>query len=196
MWSLQGDDPWTRRLPFLPALPRLPDATTDQAGEAQVRTDPLSHVADGCAEAQALPRRTRVSLAGKELQWVSNLADHNGWPVGVAEACYETFGARIFNGQGRTFKSLNRRIVHTLRVWEEKYGPFNEAQEQYASKVLTHAVVRARAGADGAPSLLYPYVLAAIARMVNHEKVDAGFKRRAEMGDLDLLDDLLKRVPA
>jgi len=123
------------------------------------------------------------------------LADFAGWPHDTAEAAYEVFGPRIFNGQGRTFKSLNRRIVHALDVWETKYQPLTEEQEAYAGKVLAWGIRNAGQAARGVDSKLFPFVLASLARLVNHERVDAGMKRRAaEDGELHF-DDLLKKVP-
>lgn len=137
------------------------------------------------------------SLEGRELQWVCDLATFNGWPLEAAEAAYEVFGARIFNGQGRSFRSLNRRIVHAVRVWEEKYGALSEAQEAYAGKVLAWAIRRGQAEAASRASAVYPYVLNLIAKAVNHEKVHAGFLRRAaeESGSAPIFDDLLRCVP-
>ena len=138
------------------------------------------------------------ALAGTELGWVTRMADFAGWPYEAAEAAYEVFGPRVFNGQGRTFKSLNRRIVHAVRVWEEKYGPFTEEQEAYAGKLLAWSIRQGAKGAGMDKSRLYAFVLSSLAKMVNHERVDAGFKRRqvedAAIFD-PLLDDLLKRVP-
>ena len=131
-----------------------------------------------------------------ELGWIESLCAFNGWPDEVGETAFSVFGPRIFNSQGRSFRLLNRRIRHALQVWEQKYGGLNDAQEAYAGAVLSWAIRRGRDDAAGSRANLYPYVLHALAGVVNHEKVDAGMKRRADDDYSVGLVDVLRRVPA
>ena len=134
-------------------------------------------------------------LDGVELGWVQGLCAFNGWPDEVGETAFSVFGPRVFNSQGRSFRLLNRRIRHALNTWEQKYGVLNDAQEAYAGAVLSWAIRRGERDAAGSRSNLYPYVLHALAEVVNHEKVDAGMKRRiGEDYQVDLVD-VLRRVP-
>jgi hypothetical protein len=141
-----------------------------------------------------------VSVEGRELIWCCDLADAAGWPHAVAEAAYEAFGGSLFNQQSRTFKSLNRRISHAIAVWEEKYGPFNEQQEVYATRILMRCIQKGHALAGTDRTKRFPFVLAFLAQAVNHEKVDRGFKKReseftSELAEL-LSSQLSKAVPA
>jgi hypothetical protein len=135
-------------------------------------------------------------LEGVELGWVESLCAFHGWPDEVGEAAFEVFGPRVFNSQGRSFRLLNRRVRHALSVWEQKYGHFSDSQESYAGSVLAWAIRRGAREAGGDRANLYPYVLHSLAGIVNHEKVDAGFKRRREEDFYQSLEDVLRRVPA
>ena len=99
----------------------------------------------------------------------------------------EIFGGSIYNPASRAHKSLSRRVQHALRVWAEKYGPLTADQYEYADTVLEAALRRAAADAAGDRSKLFAYAQAQIGRVVNHERVHAGFKRReetVEVGDV------------
>lgn len=101
-------------------------------------------------------------------------------PDGAFEAARELFGDQLYNAKARTYRALERRCRHALRVWNDKYGPvLSSEQEAYADELLTWAIRdgHARAAAAGARPL--QYVQASIGRLVNHERVDAGFKSRA-----------------
>lgn len=101
------------------------------------------------------------------------------WPGATFEAAKACFGPAVYARTGRTYKSLDRRIRHALRVWAEKYGPLTPDQEGYADRVLAAAIKdgEVKAGRDGGKR--YAFVQANIGRVVNHEVVDAGFKKRA-----------------
>lgn len=104
------------------------------------------------------------------------------WPPGVFEVAVEVFGPSVQNENGRTRKTLNSKIEHALREWAKRYGdPLNAQQLTYASSVLCMAL---RAGEGVERNQQYPRVYAAIDRMRNHEKVHAGFKRRAGFVDV------------
>ena len=135
------------------------------------------------------------TVEGVERGWIESLCAFNGWPDEVGETAFSVFGPRIFNSQGRSFRLLNRRIRHALDVWDQKYGVLNDAQEAYAGAVLAWAIRRGRDEAGGDRSHLYPYVLHSLGGVVNHEKVDAGFKRRADDDYAIGLVDVLRRVP-
>ena len=102
------------------------------------------------------------------------------WPDEVFAAAEAAFGRCVYARTGRTYQSLDRRIRHALRVWDEKYGPLNPAQNEYAATLLVHAIEKGAREAAGDRSKLYPFVQAGIGRLVNHERVDEGFKARAQ----------------
>lgn len=107
------------------------------------------------------------------------------WPERTFDAAKSAFGPAVYARSSRTYRNLDRRIRHALRVWDAKYGPLSAEQEAYADAVLCSAVARGakRAGRDR--SKLYSFVQAEIGRSVNHERVDAGFKaRRGELVDV------------
>lgn len=134
-------------------------------------------------------------MDARELQWCIRAAEVHEWPYAVFEAAYQSFGARIFNSQGRAFRALHRRVRHALVVWDDKYGPLNASQELYAEKVLAKAILNAASRATSTAQL-FPFTQAALARMVNHDRVHAGFRRRADEATwVVALDDLLKEVP-
>lgn len=101
------------------------------------------------------------------------------WPERTFAAALEAFGGAVYARGGRTAKALERRINHARRVWAEKYGPLSTDQEDYADAVLASAIRRGARDGQAADGTLYSFVQAEIARRVNHEEVDAGFKRRA-----------------
>lgn len=77
----------------------------------------------------------------------------------------------VFGPGDRTFKAIGKRAAHAYRVWGEKYGPWTPTQAQYALDVVVAAVVRS----EGDRARCY----ASLSDAVNHEVVDAGFKKRA-----------------
>lgn len=120
------------------------------------------------------------------------------WPDEVFACAVDVFGPQLNNPKSRTRLSLDRKIGHAIRVWQERYGPLNADQERYVSSVLCNAI---RTGAEdraaAAPgSSLIPFVLARIGRVLNHEVVHAGFKRRATPRITVHLGDALAGIEA
>jgi hypothetical protein len=101
------------------------------------------------------------------------------WPERTFAAARACFGEGVYNRAGRTYKALDRRVRHALRVWDEKYGPLNAEQAAYADEVLARAIQRGETDAGQDRAKRYRFVQATIGRAVNHEVIDAGFKRRA-----------------
>lgn len=104
------------------------------------------------------------------------------WPLPVREEAERIFGGAIHNSNGRTHKSLDRRIRHALRVWRHRYG-MNPEQHTYAGDVIAWAI---RTGGKDAPNerLRFPYTFKAIDRLVNDESVHAGMQRRARYAEM------------
>lgn len=117
------------------------------------------------------------------------------WPEQTFQAAKAAFGPAVYNRVGRTYQSLDRRIRHALRVWDEKYGPLNPAQEAYADRLLARAIEKGEQEAGQDRGKRYAFVQSRIGQLVNHETVDAGFKNRAEAG-LDVSDELRSLVAA
>jgi hypothetical protein len=105
-------------------------------------------------------------------------------PQQTFDAAEELFGGSIFNPESRTYRSLSRRAQHALRVWSERYGPFNQSQAEYADSVLAAALRSAARDAAGDRSKLFRFAQARIGGMVNHETVHAGFLKRAQTFDV------------
>lgn len=105
------------------------------------------------------------------------------WPEPVFEAARAIFGDVVFNRDSRTYVALDRRIRHALRTWEARYGPLVQEQRDYAHTVLIAALRRGSEDAGSDRRKLYPFVQSRLGLSVNHEIVDAGFKRRAQLVD-------------
>ena len=92
---------------------------------------------------------------------------------------------------GRTWKTVCARAEHALWVWNDKYGPLNIEQREYAGALVCHALRRAR---ETAPSVgeTYAYFHTSLTHLLNHERVHHGFTSRSNRGELDaaLLDSL------
>jgi hypothetical protein len=71
---------------------------------------------------------------------------------------------------GRTIPAFITRAKFAHQVWLDKYGPFNVEQGQYVRELLLW-VIRTSGGDRGK-------LLGRLDDLVNHESVDAGFKRR------------------
>lgn len=104
-------------------------------------------------------------------------------PQETFEACEKVFGGAVYNPASRTFKSLERRISHALRVWEQRYGPLNAKQLQYADAVLAAVVLAAARDARKDGASIWAYAQSRIARAIVNERVEAGMKTRRETLD-------------
>lgn len=111
------------------------------------------------------------------------------WPADFRATAEEAFGGSL----NRTaFGMVNRRVEHAFEVWRRRYA-MNPKQEDYAWEILAWAI--SKTSADVQKRLLtdevkhpYMYLRQAVAsgmeRVVNDERVHAGFKRRAELVDV------------
>ena len=73
--------------------------------------------------------------------------------------------------QRRTIEAVSRRCRFAHRVWSEKYGPFNFEQGRYAIELMLY-IINSSAG--------HAQMYGRFDEMLNHETVDAGFKRRRD----------------
>jgi hypothetical protein len=121
-------------------------------------------------------------------------ADAHLWPQGVFDTALEIFGRGVYARNGRSYKSLDLRISHALRVWDSKYGPLNPEQEAYAVDVLCFVMRAGHKAARGDKKQLWPRILTRLARCVNDERVHAGFVRRA--GDIDVSESFRELLEA
>jgi hypothetical protein len=101
----------------------------------------------------------------------------------VWAAAAETFGQKRghknpLTPYTRTWKIILQRAEHALWVWNDKYGPLNGSQREYATTLVVHSLTRAREAPDC--NSTYAYFNATLTRLLNHETVDAGFKSRDE----------------
>lgn len=116
------------------------------------------------------------------------------WPEATFEAAKACFGPAVYARSSRTYKSLDRRIRHALRVWAEKCGgSLGPEQAAYADSVLAAAIRRGEREAGRDEGKRYSFVQANIARSVNHERVDAGLKARAA-GLVDVTQELAESL--
>ena len=104
-------------------------------------------------------------------------------PPRTFEAARTAFGNGVMSRRGRTATPFRAKVAHALRVWDAKYGPLNEAQREYADDVLAYTIRTAAdyARANSAPP--QPLVWNSLLTIVNHERVDSGFKSRATSED-------------
>jgi len=70
----------------------------------------------------------------------------------------------------RTIEGVERRCRFAHRVWLDKYGPFNADQGEYETELMCFAI--RDSGGD------YARLYAGYDRLINHENVDLGFKKR------------------
>lgn len=106
----------------------------------------------------------------------------------VWNAAADTFGKKRghknpLTPYTRTWRLVLSRADHALWVWNDKYGPLTPAQRDYAAELVEHALVKAQEAPDC--NAVYAFFNAKLTRLLNHEKVDAGFKQRAHEGELD-----------
>lgn len=108
--------------------------------------------------------------------------EENPWPAGVLDAARECFG-RI--GQ-RTFRSLDIRVQHAMKVWRGRYE-MNPDQSRYAALLL----IRCFRVPDDVEKPI-AFVCSRLDQVVHHETVHLGFmKRAAPLVDIsDQLADL------
>lgn len=106
-------------------------------------------------------------------------------PLAVEDKIRTTFGPG-----DQTFQAMTRRCRFAMKVWQGKYGNFNPEQAAYAESVLLYAISAANGlhGAKAKREAAYGQ----LSRVVNHERTDEGFKRRAKTVDVtvDLMEAL------
>jgi len=103
------------------------------------------------------------------LDELADRLDEEDWvlPVEVIDALKTVFP----KAGKRTIEGVERRCKFAHRVWAEKYGPFNVEQGRYAIELMVYAI-RASQGQ-------YAFLYSGFDQLVNHERVDEGFKKRA-----------------
>jgi hypothetical protein len=89
----------------------------------------------------------------------------------------------------RTWKQILGRSEHALWTWNEKYGPLNAPQREYATSLIVHSLKKA----SEAPSLgmRYAFFNAKLTGLLNHETVHAGFQSRKDEAKADAQYDSL-----
>ena len=100
------------------------------------------------------------------------------------------------NPYTRTWKLVVDRAEHALRVWDEKYGPLNRKQWDYAGDLIAYALIQARSAPDC--NAAYAFFNTTLTQLLNHERTDEGMTRRASSLD-DALGDVIgefAEVPA
>jgi len=88
---------------------------------------------------------------------------------------------RHFGHGSRTMDAMLARARFALKVWQEKYGPLNPEQHEYANQLLVSAV---ECGIKYAPDekAKRPMVYTWLDRIVNDERGHEGFMRRRTQG--------------
>lgn len=116
----------------------------------------------------------------------------------VYASAAEAFGKRRGHGaslspHSRTWRTVIDRAEHALFRWNDEHGPLNAAQREYAADLVCHALERA---ARDAPNLAQTYAFfhTQLTHLLNHERVQAGFRSRADQYDGALLNSLLEVV--
>ena len=101
-------------------------------------------------------------------------------PPETFDAALEVFGNGVMARRGRIATPFRAKVAHCLRVWDAKYGPLNDAQQKYADSVLAWTIRSGDAYAK-AQNMQHPapIIWGNLQGIVNHERVDAGFKSRA-----------------
>ena len=109
------------------------------------------------------------------------------WPQDVLDCVATVVSPSAYNPASQTYKGLDKRVMHTLAVWKDKYSPWNAAQEEYASAILCAAITKAGLEAGENRRKLYGFIHSNIGYATNHEMVHAGFqKRRAPLVGVDV----------
>ena len=101
------------------------------------------------------------------------------WPDLTFHAALEAFGNSVHNSESPVRKALDRRIRHCMTVWVERYGPLNQEQEYYLDQVLSFSIIGGVRDAGSNRVKRRQFVMNNLAKAVNHEVVDRGFKSRA-----------------
>lgn len=107
-----------------------------------------------------------------------------------------TFGKRRGHAEtlttySTTWKTVGERADHAIWMWNDKYGPLNAGQRDYACKLVVSALRYAR---THAPSVgqTYAFFHTQLTHLLNHERVHHGFLSRASTAEEEaaFLDDL------
>lgn len=139
------------------------------------------HIGEGKGVVQALLQELEDRAIQRESAGASK--DAHLWPQLVFDTALEIFGRGMYAANGRSYKTLDKRITHALRVWDNKYGPLNPEQELYAADVIAHVLRAAKKKAGSDTKHLWASTLDRLMRCVNDERVHEGFLRRT--GDVD-----------
>lgn len=150
---------------------------TDAPLSAQTHEELLDVISGVLDWVNGDPRAKEAEAAVAELR--HRMSPGAYWPQKTFEAAQTIFGPAVFNTASRTYQALDRRIRFALRVWDEKYGPLTPDQEIYADDVLASVLRKAQADAGGAKAKLWPYAQAGIGRVVHHDRVVDGMRKRA-----------------
>lgn len=98
---------------------------------------------------------------------------------GAADAFSKTTGeAAPLHPYSRTWVTILERADHAIWLWNDKYGPLNSSQRDYAGDLICHALVKA--GKQSNVGDRYAYFHTELTSLLNHERVHAGFEKRAD----------------
>lgn len=78
----------------------------------------------------------------------------------------------------RTWRTVIERAEHALWLWNENYGPLTLEQREYAADLIVHAL--GKAGEQAEVGKRYAFFHTELTSLLNHERVQAGFQKRAE----------------
>lgn len=140
------------------------------------------HTCEGEGVVQALLQELEDRAIQREAA-VENRDSHL-WPQGIFDVALEVFGRGMYARNGRSYKTLDRRIRHALGVWDSKYGPLNPEQEAYAVDVIVAVIRGAKRASQGDTKHLWASTLDRLSRCVHDDRVHAGFIRRAQSVDV------------
>lgn len=99
----------------------------------------------------------------------------------------------------KTWTTVIERADHAIWVWNDKYGPLNAKQREYAGDLIAHALQTA--GKQPKPGDHYAFFHTTLDSLLNHERVHTGFKSREEGVEVEgevgeMLDNLYAEVAA
>lgn len=115
--------------------------------------------------------------------------------TGAADAFGRRLGhPRSLSPHSSTWRMVIARAEHALWRWNDQFGPLNAGQREYAAELVCFALTRA---ARDAPTLqqTYAFFQTELTRLLNHERVQAGFLARATEREDVVLDAILQIVP-